>query len=77
MGTHYDRDSTGKVVSIVTVANGYQYKGFLFEFHSYLGPTKMRKDGEPAKRQGKKFFDVIAEWEKLSKKEKEATRIYG
>ena len=77
MGTHFDRDRNGKVISIVTVANGYQYKGFLFEFHSYLGPIKMRKDGEPAKRQGKKFFEVIAEWEKLSRKEKEATRIYG
>ena len=65
------------VRGILTLANIYEYGGFTFEYHAYLGPTKLKKDLEPAKREGRKFFKVITEWDKLSKKQKEKTRVSG
>ena len=59
------------------MANIYEYKGFLFEFHRYCGPCKLKKDWEPAARQGLKFWKVIDEWAKLSDAEKLATQISG
>jgi hypothetical protein len=62
---------------IICLPNFYFYKGFYFEFHRYFGPMKLRKDLEPAARQGMKFCKVVTEWCQLSKKQKEGTRIYG
>ena len=58
----------------VSVADIYFYGGFFFEWHNYLGPTKLNKDLEPSKRSGRKFYKVINKWDKLSKKAKEKTR---
>lgn len=63
--------------TIVTCGNGYQYGGFTFEYHRWLGPTKLNKDGEFSKRQGRKFYQVVSQWEKLTKRQREKTRIYG
>jgi hypothetical protein len=65
------------VRGILTLPNVYEYGGFIFEYHAYLGPTKLKKNLEFAQRQGIKFFNSVGEWEKLSKKEKEKTRISG
>ena len=75
MGCHHFNFNGGH--GIVTLANGYKYKGFYFEWHNYLGPTKMKKNGEMAKLTGRKFYKMITEWDQLSKKDKEKTRIYG
>jgi hypothetical protein len=77
MGCHHFNFNGGH--GIITLANIYQYKGFTFEFHSYLGPVKLKKkDWEPTKSMGgRKFFKVTTEWDQLSKKEKEKTRLYG
>lgn len=75
MGCHHFNFNGGH--GIITLANGYKYKNFYFEYHSYLGPTKMNKNGEFSKRQGRTFYKAISAWEKLSKREKEKTRIYG
>lgn len=65
----------GNTHGIITCPNIYQYKGFIFEFHHYCGPFKLKKDFEPAKLTGRKFYKVIKEWDKLSKKEKKKTLI--
>ena len=75
MSSIYLTDGDGRVTGIMTVADVYQYKGFRFEFHHFCGPTKVNKDGEIAKRQGRKFFKVIDEWIKLPIRRKEETRI--
>ena len=77
MSCHILRDDKGRCHTIVTMANIFQYKGFLFEFHHFLGPAKVNKDFEPSARQGLKFYRAIDEWIKLSKEEKEETRILG
>jgi len=55
----------------------YEYKGVTFEFHRYCGPWPIKKDGEPFKRAGKKFFDVFDEWFLLPEDEQETYRIGG
>lgn len=42
----------------------YEYDGWKFEVHSYCGPWPLRKDGEPRKRAGRKFWKMIEKWEK-------------
>ena len=59
------------------MANIYQYGGFTFEYHSYCGPMKLKKNFDPAKKDGVKFYKVVAKWDKLTKKEKQATKISG
>jgi hypothetical protein len=75
MSCHYFNFNNGR--GIITLANGYKFGGFYFEWHDYLGPTKMKKNGNAAKRTGRKCYKVIEKWDRLSKPEKEKTRIYG
>ena len=77
MGTHYLTNAEGKIDGIMTLANIYQFKGFLFEFHSYLGPQKLKKNWDVASAMGRKFWKAFAEWDKLTKEEKLETQIYG
>ena len=77
MGTHYLTNSDGSRYGIMTVPNIYQFKGFIFEFHSYLGPVKVKKNFDPASAMGRKFWKAFAEWDKLTKEEKLETQIFG
>ncbi|NDE15339.1 hypothetical protein EBZ80_10455 [bacterium] len=52
----------------------YVYEGFRFEI-SYGIPQKIRKDGEPAKREGQKFWDAYYAWQKLPTVEREKYRV--
>jgi hypothetical protein len=53
----------------------YEYKGILFEFHSWIGPWPLRKDLNPKKYAGHKFWDMWEEWITLSNEERLACRI--
>jgi hypothetical protein len=75
MSTHTVRDDQGRITAIITFADIYQFKGFIFEHHRYSGPMKLKKDLEPAKCEGRKFWKVWGEWNKLTDEEKEETRI--
>lgn len=78
MGCHSLKTPDGKVNGIITLADIYEYGGFVFEFHKYCGPCKLRKsDWEPAARQGLKFWRTIDRWIELPDEEKEETRIFG
>ena len=77
MGTHYTTNAEGKIDGIMTLANIYQFKGFIFEFHSYLGPQKLKKNWDVASAMGRKFWKAFAEWDKLTKEEKLETQIFG
>ena len=77
MGSYYTTDENNKVNGIMTVPNIYQFKGFIFEFHSYLGPVKVKKNFDPASAMGRKFWKAFAEWDKLTKEEKLQTQIFG
>jgi hypothetical protein len=77
MATHTIRDDQGRITTILTMADIYEYKGFTFEMDHYGLPCKLKKNGEPAAAMGRKFWKVWCEWDKLSKEEKAATQISG
>lgn len=77
MSDHFISDKNGRCHTVITMADIYRYKGFLFEFHRFCGPVKLRKDWTPAAREGRKFYRVIDEWVTLTNAEKEATRVAG
>jgi hypothetical protein len=77
MGSYYTTDENNKVNGIMTVPNIYQFKGFIFEFHSYLGPVKVKKNFDPASAMGRKFWKMYSEWDKLTPEEKLKTQIFG
>lgn len=77
MGSYYTTNAEGKIDGIMTVANIYQYKGFIFEFHTFFGPVKVKKNFDPASAMGRKFWRMYAEWDKLTKEEKLETQIFG
>jgi len=53
----------------------YKYKGFLFDWHDWPGPYKLRKDGTLAKRTGIKFYKMLESWLNLSEHQREKTRF--
>jgi hypothetical protein len=53
----------------------YRYNGFTFSWHNWLGPQKLKNNGKPAARQGRKFYQAIADWYKLSDNQREATEV--
>lgn len=57
--------------AIVTYSNVYRYKGYYFEWHGYSGPWPLKKDGDLRKNIPSGFWDMIDEFIKLTKKEKE------
>lgn len=77
MGHYYFKSSDGTVSGHMQIPNIYLYKGFRFEYHHYLGYTKVNKDFSISKREGKKYYDVIHEFNKLSDEEKEKYLIYS
>lgn len=77
MSDHFLRDEQGRCHTIITMANIYEYDGFIFEFHKFCGPCKLKKNWEPAACSGMKFYKTIDRWCQLTDKEKEKTRIAG
>ena len=53
----------------------YRYKGWFFEWHSYCGPWPLKKDATPKKQAGKKFWNLINDFQGMSIKERETYRI--
>ena len=47
----------------------YKYKGWLFDHHEYTGGWPLKKDLEPRKRAGAKFWKVYSEFYRLDDKE--------
>ncbi len=50
--------------------NQYFYKRWYFEYHKYHGPWPLNKNGDPRKRAGEKFWEIWAEFSKLTEDEK-------
>ena len=75
MSDHFIRDEQGRCHAIITMPNIYKYGGFIFEFHRACGPMKLKKDWNPAAREGRKFWKIIKEWSKLTDKQKKKTLI--
>ena len=78
MGCHSFTNAEGTVQGHLCLMNIYRYEGLVFEYHNYLGPTQLKSDmSEPRKNISKNFWDVVSNFEKLSKTEREKYLIYG
>ena len=55
----------------------YYFNGWHFEWHPFLGPWPLTKDGEPRKRAGNVFWCICDEFRKLSDEEKKQYRTGG
>lgn len=55
----------------------YEYDGWLFEDHSYLGPWPLRKDGELRKYAGRRFWAMIKRFDDLSATAKKQYQVGG
>jgi hypothetical protein len=75
MSDHFVTNKQGQCCAVYTILEAYFYKGYTFEFARLYGPVKLKKDGEVAARQGRKFYKAVDEWNKLTKEEKQKTRI--
>lgn len=64
-----------KVHGFICTTPVYEYKGWIFEFHRYLGPWPLRKDLEPRARAGKKFWDLFGEFYDLPESEQKKFRL--
>jgi len=71
MGCHRFTSGDGTIVGHICMANIYKYDGLLFEYHSYLGPTQVKKDYSQRKRISKGFWDTVSKFEKLTDEERE------
>lgn len=59
---------------IISMPNIYKYKGLLFEFHNYLGPMILNKDGNPRNRNiGRTTCKILNQWDKLTPSKKKRT----
>ena len=77
MGAHKIQDDQGRVTGIITFIDAYEYEGFIFEYHPYMGFTKLKKNLDPAARQGDKFYRIIDKWLKLSEQARKSTQVFG
>ena len=64
-------------VMFVDIPNIYVFGGFIFEYHDYCGPTKLKKDFSEAKKTGKRFFEAVQKWYALSKEERSKFQVEG
>ena len=72
----------GDAMTCIRIPNGfvctaypfYRYKGFYMEFHRYCGPFKLKQDGEPAKRSGRKFWKIAQELWDMPQSERDKFR---
>lgn len=55
----------------------YEYEGWLFEYSIGSGPWPLKKDGEPRKRAGKKFYKMFDRFDKLPDEEQAKYRVGG
>lgn len=55
----------------------YEYEGWCFEFSQTGGPWPIRKDGEPYKRAGVKFWDMFGRFTAMPEEERESYRVGG
>lgn len=80
MSTHYFESKNPNFCGVIYLSDIYTFEGYLFENHRYCGPFLCTKKGEPKKRQPgvrSRFWGSFERWQKLTKDEKEATRVHG
>jgi hypothetical protein len=67
---------SGEIEGWLCLPNIYNYGGFIFEYHNYMGAIHLNKKTlNHSQRTPNKFWDVVDDFLKI--KEKEEFLIYG
>jgi hypothetical protein len=53
----------------------YEYRGWFFEYSASIGPWPLHRDGEPRKRAGRRFWQVVRAFD--AEPERERYRVGG
>lgn len=61
---------------IMCSSSQFEFEGWYFEFHRYCGPWPLKKNGDPRKRAGNKFYKMYDKFSKLSPKQQEKYMVY-
>jgi len=69
-----DKDMTNSYV-VCCFGKFYRYKGCYFEFHRWVGPWPLKKDGDPKARAGRGFYKLYEEFAKLTDEQQESYQI--
>jgi hypothetical protein len=65
------------MTGFICSAHLYEYNGWLFEESMASGPWPLKKNGDPRKRAGKRFYDMYSEFDALPDDEKAKYFIGG
>lgn len=55
----------------------YRYHGWTFEYPAYCAPWPCKQDGDPRARAGRRFYTIIAQFNRLTPSKKARCRIGG
>jgi hypothetical protein len=66
----------GKVRGIICGPKLYEYAGWFFEF-GHCGPWPLKKDGDPRKRAGRKFYNDISDFLEMNDEDQKEYRVGG
>ena len=66
------------MIGFICSARAYRFNKMYFEDGSMSGPYPLKKNGDPKKKVGKRFYDwYMKVWIPLSEKEKESYFVGG
>jgi len=70
---------TGIAVGVIHLCGprSYEFEGVSFEVSNYGGPWPLKKNGDPKKRAGRRFYAFYARFEALAPDEQEKHRTGG
>ena len=66
-----------KITGHICMPTIYDYDGWFFEHSKYMGFWPLKKNGDPRKRAGDKFYKMLTKFLKLSDKKKKELKISG
>lgn len=78
MGCHHFSSADGSVQGTITLANVYEFEGYTFEYHRYLGPMPVKKKTfDIRKTIPTGFWKMIDRFVKLTDEQKKEYLIAG
>lgn len=70
------RIEIGGCVGVVCTSPLYEFRGYLFEWHSYCGPTPVRRDNYDVRKTiPEGFWEMVEEFQKLTDGERREYQI--
>lgn len=77
MSCHHFTSKDGSVRGFISLPDIYAFKGYTFEWHTYLGATPVcKRTLNPRKTTPAGFFKMVDKWMRLSDRRREQCMIY-